>query len=98
MDAPCCPPTADNTLEETAHLYAASDPTLASCCLREQQQQRYAAKLRGQLLEHDPTNVRQHMALNTIVTPPLDDSASTASRESWEDDDDNDPALGMQCV
>lgn len=81
----CCPD--DTALADTVTQCAATDPTLAACCMREIHQQRYANKLRARLLEHDPTYVRRDIKLRTVAAPPA--TNSSADNEScWEDDDD----------
>lgn len=77
----CCPD--DTALADTATQCAATDPTLAACCLREIQQQRYANQLRARLLEHDPTYTRRDIKLHTVATPP----ASNSDSEDSVDDD-----------
>ncbi|DBA05446.1 TPA: hypothetical protein N0F65_007608 [Lagenidium giganteum] len=57
-----------------------NDPTLAACCIKDQQEYRRAMELKRVLTEHDPTtqNVR---ARQQVVLPPPPSNTSTAAQQ-----------------
>lgn len=65
-----------------------ADPTLMSCCEREEADRRAAAKLRRALLVRDPSARRQRAVETVVRMPPRDIDVEDASRLDGEDDED----------
>jgi hypothetical protein len=72
---------------------AAADPTLASCCQRDLEEQAAVAKLKARLTAADRTNLRKHVAQGVLGQPPPHRQSTEADEEDYLASSD-DEALG----
>jgi len=70
------------------------DATLQSCCERDLEQQRKVEELKEILLQDDPTQVRQNIRRDAVVSDIERLQLSTERSDSSSDDEED--VLGMQ--